>query len=325
MTSTSAPASSVPIAATPTPQEAVVAVPAVAVALHTPRPTFDGLLRGELFKLSRQWTTWLLALGVFVMVTGMYVVSLTIPFLKTGLTLLPLAALYQIMENGLLVLRVFTGTFLIITTARLIGMEYSGGTIRVLLSRGVGRLQLLGAKLLAIWIVALGMLILGILYNALLTCLLLLVEQGNLSALSALDAPFWADAWLYVVTVIISMAVTILMTACATVVSRSLAAGLAAGLSFFAADNIGLVFLFLAYRLTQSDFWLNISAYFLGPNLNAMPAALLSPDAALQRIKAMPTPWVPVDAAHTLAVTCVWALAFAATTVLLTWRRDVNE
>ena len=78
-------------------------------------------------------------------------------------------------------------------------------------------------------------------------------------------------------------------------------------------------------RLTGSDFWLNLSAYFLGPNLNAMPAQLLSPDAGLQRIRALPTPWVSVDLAHTLAVTLVWSLAFAAAAVILTWRRDVNE
>jgi hypothetical protein len=34
---------------------------------------------------------------------------------------------------------------------------------------------------------------------------------------------------------------------------------------------------------------------------------------------------VPVDAAHTLVVTRAWTLAFAATAVLLTWRRDVTE
>ncbi len=288
-------------------------------------PAFFDVLDGELFKVSRQWMTWLFALGIFVMMTGGYVVALTTPLLKTALDLVPLAVLYQMMSNGLLVVRVFGGTFLIILTARLLGMEYSGGTIRVLLGRGVGRLQLLGAKLLAISVIALAILMIGILYNGILACALLLIVQGNLSALSTLDGRFWADTWLYIVSVIVSMGATILMAAALTTVARSLAFGLAAGLSFFAADNIGLIFLYLAHLLTGSDFWLNISAYFLGPNLNAMPEQLLSPDAGLQRIHTLPTPWVSVDLGHTLAVTLVWSLAFAATTIVLTRFHDVNE
>lgn len=301
--------------------------PSVASAelLRTEQPTFLDVLNGELFKISRQRTTWLMGLLLAGIITGTYVLSLTIPNLKQDIFLGELHVMYRLMTTSLLVLRVFSGTLLILLTARLIGMEYSGGTIRVLLGRGVGRLQLLGAKLAAVGLIALGILVVGFLLNCLLTCLFLLVVEGNLDALSSLDSQFWADTWLYLVTIMISMAVSILMAAAVTIVARSLVFGLAAGISFFAADNIGIVFLFLATRITGNDFWINITGLLLGPNLNAMPGALLPTDAGIQQIRAMPIPYVPVDAVHTLLVALVWSLAFIATAVLLTWKRDVTE
>lgn len=293
--------------------------------LRTERPTFLDVLEGELFKIARQRTTWLMVLMLAGITVGSYLISLTIPNLKQLLFLGELHAMYRLMTTNLLVLRVFSGTLLILLTARLIGMEYSNGTIRVLLSRGVGRLQLLGAKLAAVGLIAVGLLVVGFLFNCLLTCLFVLVVEGNLDALSSLDAQFWGDTWLYLITIIISMVASILMAAAVTIVARSLVFGLAAGISFFAADNIGLVFFLLANHLTGSDFWLNITAIFLGPNLNAMPGAILPSDAGIQQVRAMPTPWVDVDAAHTLAVTLVWCVAFAAIAIFLTWRRDVTE
>jgi ABC-2 type transport system permease protein len=293
--------------------------------LRTERPALLDVLNGELFKIARQRTTWLMGLVLAGLIVGTYGLSLTIPNLKQDIYLGELHVMYRLMTTSLLVLRVFSGTLLILLTARLIGMEYSGGTIRVLLSRGVGRLQLLGAKLAAVGLVALGILVAGFLLNCLLTCLFLLVVEGNLDALSSLDSQFWADTWLYLVTIVISMAASILMAAAVTIVARSLVFGLAAGISFFAVDNIGLIFFRLAYLVTHSDFWLNVTAIFLGPNLNAMPGALLPADAGIQQVRALPEPWVPVDAAHALVVTLAWTLAFAATAVLLTWRRDVTE
>ena len=44
---------------------------------------------------------------------------------------------------------------------------------------------------------------------------------------------------------------------------------------WYPAENISVLFLFLGFRLTNSDFWRLISGDFLGLNLNAMPAAIL--------------------------------------------------
>jgi len=89
-------------------------------------------------------------------------------------------------------------------------------------------------------------------------------------------------------------------------------------------DNIGTIFLYLAYRLTHSDFWLNVSAYLLGPNLNVMPKVLIT-SAKTEVFTIGAQPFVAVDGAHTLWVTLVYSLIFAAVAIILTWRRDVQE
>ena len=302
---------------------------AVAAQRATERPSFAGLVRGELFKISRQRATWALGIVLLLIVLAPYVILMTIPNpnLKTQIAAAPLAFLYTLMGSGLLVFRVFVGTFLIITTARLIGMEYSGGTIRVLLGRGVGRLELLGAKLLALAILATGLLLGALVIDLLFNTLALRVIAGNLDAFKAINSGFWQDTLVSVGTVVISMAVTILMAAAVTAVTRSLAAGLAIGVGFFAADNIGTIFFFLAYRLTNSTFWLLATGDLLGPNLNAMPAAVLpARSAATAGLPgAMPPPLTPVTGGHTLLVTAIWAAAFIAAMVAMTWKRDVTE
>jgi ABC-2 type transport system permease protein len=306
---------------------ATLAAPAAAAApaLHTSHPSFPGMLRGELLKIRRMRTAWIMALLVAGAMVLPFLVRLTIPGFKDALAAHPLDNLYIVTGNGLTVLRVFSGTLLIIVTAQLIGMEYSGGTIRILLSRGVGRLQLFGAKLVTLALVALAILVVGVLLDFLLTSLVLLAVAGNLDALKAIDGAFWSNTGLFVLTVAISMGVTILMAACITAVTRSLAFGLAAGISFFAADNIGLIFFFLMNAVTRSDVWLKMTSLLLGPNLNAMPAVLLPTSVPARAVIGLQPPLVNVDGRNTLVVTLVWALIFVVSATIPTWRRDVTE
>ena len=114
-----------------------------------------------------------------------------------------------------------------------------------------------------------------------------------------------------------------LMATAVSVLGRSLTFGLSLALAWFAVDNIGTIFLYLAYRLTHSDFWLNVTAYLLGPILNIMPKALITSKTEITTIGAQP--YVTVDGAHTLWVTLVYAVIFAVVAIVLTWRRDVKE
>lgn len=289
--------------------------------IHSARPSFFGMLRGELFKISRQWTTWLMAVMLVGIITLPYIITLTVPNAKDAINNTPLQFLTIRAQSNLAVLRAFGGFFLIILTARVIGLEYQLGTIRIILARGVGRLQLLMVKFFTIVLVALFILIVGLLLNLALMYSLVFLLAGNVNAFNALTATFWSDMRLYILTIMISMGVTILLVTAVTVLGRSLAFGLSVGLSWFAADNLGTVFMLLANRLTHNDFWLNVTAYFLGPNLNQMPVALISK----QTFSIGAPPLVDVDGTHTLLVSLVYALVFAVVAIVLTWRRDVKE
>jgi ABC-2 type transport system permease protein len=299
---------------------------ALPIPVQTARPSFVGIVRGEFLKVGRQWTTWIMLVLLAGIMGLPMLLDLARPRLKDELALNPLAGLYQTMGTDLLVFRVFSGAVLIVLTARLIGMEYSGGTIRILLSRGVGRLQLLSAKLLTLALIGLAILVAGMLFDALLAVIVLQLISGNLNALQALNAGFWQDTWLYIQTIMLSMGDAILLATAVTVLTRSLAAGLSVALVWFPADNIGTIFFYLAYRLTSSTFWLLITGDLLGPNLNAM-AGLVLPARATQASfgRAFATPLVPVTAGHTLLVTGIYAAIFLAVSVILTARRDVTQ
>jgi ABC-2 type transport system permease protein len=112
-----------------------------------------------------------------------------------------------------------------------------------------------------------------------------------------------------------------------TSLGRSLTFGLSAAMAWFPADNLVIVIMLLGYRLTRNDFWRNITAYFLGPNLNVMPKVIL-PAHLTQAVGADSigmAPNVTVDATHTLLVTLVYALVFLVHSLSLTWKRDVKE
>ncbi len=311
----------------------VTSAPAEQIAkLHNATPSFFGTVRGEFFKIMRQWTTWIMLVLLLGVIILPYIIELTAPSVKTNIQTNPLHFFYNVLSFGMSILRIFTGIFLLILTARVIGLEYQLGTIRVLLSRGVGRLQLLFAKLLTVAVIGLVLLVVGLLLNYLLAVILVSVVTGNLNTFSAINSTFWSDAWTYVLTILINMGVTILLATAAAVVGRSSAFGLSAALIFFPIDNIGTIIMTLAYRVTHNDFWLSATAYFLGPNLNTMPVPLTSN--RVESIGSSPLYFVDqaghahgiqVDGTHTLVVALVYAIIFAALAIVLTWKRDVKE
>ena len=309
----------------------ITSTPAENIQLRTAKPSFFGLVRGTFLKVMRQWTTWILLVIVVGVTILPYLIETVRPHFKEAIASTPLVAYYDQMGIGLSVLRVFTGFFLLIVTARMIGQEYQLGTIRILLSRGVGRLQLLFAKLLTMTIIALILLIVGVLVNFLLTILLIAGIAGNLNSFGALTSQFWSDSGIFVLYILLNMVVSILLATAAAVIGRASVFGIAAALAFFPLDNFGTVIMLLANRVTGSDFWLSITAYFLGPNLNQMPAALTNNRVLtigfgpLYNAGPGGTHGILVDGTHTLVVAAVYAAIFAAVAIWLTWKRDVKE
>jgi hypothetical protein len=304
----------------------IAAPVARATSTTSPRPSFVGLIRGELLKVARQRS-------FFVMLVCLAGV-VCLPFLvdwarSTDLALespgQQLAMTYERMQAYLLILRFFAPLIVIVTTARLIGMEYSGGTIRVLLARGVGRLQLLAAQLLTSLLVMLGVLAFGLALNTVLWPIIRLHADGNLNVLHALDGGFWRDTALDVGTVAIALTLAALLAMALAVVGRSVAVGVGGGLAWFLGDNMSVIFFYLASVLTHSTGWLVATGDLLVPNLNAMPNALLPARAALKNFHALAEPLVPVSGGHTLLIAGIYSAIFVGVSFYLTWRRDVTE
>ena len=311
----------------------IAPAPAEQIKLHHATPSFFGLVRGEFLKVMRQWSTWILLILLVGANVLPYIIETVRPRFKELIVSAPLTVYYDQMSIGLSVLRVFTGFFLLIVTARMVSQEYQLGTIRVLLSRGVGRLQLLFAKLTTMAIIAIILLTVGILFNLLLTILLIAGVAGNLNSFSSLTSQFWSDSGIYVLSILLNMGVSILLATTAAVIGRASVFGISAALAFFPLDNFGTVIMLLANRVTGSDFWLSITAYFLGPNLNQMPIALTNNPKVLSigfgPLYAIDPANVGhgilVDGTHTLVVAAVYAAIFAAAAIWLTWKRDVKE
>ncbi len=291
--------------------------------LRTTTPSFFGIVRGELLKVSRQWFIWLMLVLLAGGTIFAHLLTFSIPSAKANLSDAPLHFLYNEMEVSFSILRIFGGIFIIILTAYLIGMEYQYGTIRILLARGVGRLQLLFAKLLALVIIALALVIGLLLLNSLMICLIIDLIGGNLQALNATTPAFWSNTSLYLLTVLTSMGVSILMATAMGAIGRSLSIGMSVSIAWFPVDNLGMLFLLLAQRLTHNDFWTNITAYLLGPNLNVMPEVVLPAQIKANSIGIPPL--ATVDGPHTLWVALVYGIIFATVAIVLTWKRDVKE
>ena len=289
--------------------------------MHSETPSFLGIVRGEFFKIGHQWTTWIMTFLLVCVNLLPYILTFTAKAPAQSLQQTPLTFYYNHFEGGLAIIRAFGGIFLIVLTATAIGQEYQLGTIRILLARGVGRLQLLAAKLLMVVIVALLLIVGCLLLNALATVLVVLILAGNLNSLNSLTPTFWSDVQVYILTILVSMGASILMATAMAVIGRSLTLGLSLALAWFPVDNIGTTFLLLAMRLTHQDFWLNITGYLLGPTLNKMPAVVGPSSALTIGIQ----PFVTVTGTQTLLVALIYSLVFAVVAVILTWKRDVKE
>jgi ABC-2 type transport system permease protein len=286
-------------------------------------PSFFGIVRGELLKMSRRWSTWIPLIIVVFFLFATTMLQAVGHGLNDEITHNPLIFLYAITQDALGFVRAFTGLYFLILTAYVIGLEFQMGTIRVLVSRGVGKLTLLSAKVTSIAIVALLVLLGSLILEAILICAVLLIGAGNLNAFNSITSQFWSNTFIGIGIVLISAAVTILLGTFASVLGRSLTIGLCLGLAWFPADNIGSEFFRLGYLITQNNFWNNITGYFLGPNLNVMAQAILPANLEVRAI--LIAPLVTVSGSHTIWVAVVYGLIFAAASIFLTVKRDIKE
>jgi ABC-2 type transport system permease protein len=295
------------------------------------RPSFFGIVGGELFKIRRMrmlWVSFFLLLAVLCLPNIIFFTLNNVQSLAGNV-----AAVKTTVTTELAIVRIFIGFFLLVLTANVYGREYQLGTVRILLARGVGRVQLLLAKLLAVVIMALIVLLFCLVLEGIWLTVLMALKVGSFDAFGKLDGAAWSDIGFYLLTVLVSMGMTILVSLTMTSLGRSLAFGLSASLAWFPADNILPVLLQLGYLLTKNDFWINVTQYFLGPILNYMPAALSkgssvigTAPAAIQTIQgATFVGSADLSTGHVWLVTGVYAVVFLAVSIYLTAVRDVRE
>lgn len=301
------------------------------------RASLIGLVRGELRKIVHLRITWAL-LGLFTLfVVGSQLILVGAPNTKDQLIQNTPGAFSNLVSGDLSILRVFSGTVALVLAAHVIGLEYQHGTIRILLGRGVGRLQLLGAKMAALTLVLLGLLGWGLFIELAFAWGLVVGLASEVAPWRRLSDDYWVSVRYYLLCVLISLGVTLLLGVAATIVGRSLAFGLAVGLSWFAVDNLASIPLTLGYQFTHSDLWLKVSGFLLGPLLNRLPDYSTPPWHAVVQTPTGPVtvtshfsgfgalPLTPVSSAQALTVIGAYAVVFALIAVIVTWRRETRD
>jgi len=287
------------------------------------RPSFVGAVRGEVLKLSRQLSLWLTLAGGAVLLAVIVLAITGATNLKESLVASPTAWAYNMLEVFGTVFQIGSAIFLLIFGSRLIAMEYSSGTIRILYARGTGRLRLLLAKLFTLAVVGLALFAGYLLVVGTILALMILALSGSLTPISQISNEFWGDLARWAGVQGISMGMAILLAAAAAALGRSLAFAIAASLAFYPADNFLNIIEILAIRATGHDQpWIAISQYQLGLNLNVV-LNLIEPGHHSRPVFA--TPLAPVDATHALAVIGAFAIGFASIALFRTLRPDVLE
>src|SRR5256714_15236394 len=110
-----------------------------AVAL---RPRFFGAVGGEVRKVSRQLSFWLMLLGALVMLGVITLAVSGAEGLKSQLNSDPTGWAYNELEVFGTLFQIGSGIFLLVLGSLLIAVEDSSGAIRVLYARGPRRLPL---------------------------------------------------------------------------------------------------------------------------------------------------------------------------------------
>jgi ABC-2 type transport system permease protein len=285
--------------------------------------SFTGMMRGEYVKITHLF--WPLLAILIVAVSVVFGLGASASGVKTDLQTTPLHFLYTAVESNLVVFRICSGLLLLVLTSCTIGWEYQYGTIRIVLARGAGRVQLLLAKLAVLALLSLVLLGGFLLVTALLICVQMFALAGNLNALQTLTPAFWSNTGIDLLTVIINLGATILLAAAMNALGRSLTVGLSASLIWFPLDNVGTLLMNTLARVTHSDVWLNATAYVLGPLLNRLPDMLLPTEAQSGFQSFGVKPLVSVSGSHAVFVIGVYSLVFLLLALLSTWKRDVKE
>ena len=287
------------------------------------RPSFYGAVRAEAIKVSHQLSFWLMLVAGFVLLGITVAAFSTIGNLPDTARTDPSGFARQMFDVYGTIFQIGSGIVLLIVGSRLIAMEYSSGTVRIAYARGIGRLQLLLAKMVLLAIIGVGLLVGWLVVVGSIVAALYANWTGGLAGLDKLDTGLQQDFGYWLLAQGISMGVVILLAAAMAGLGRSLAFAMAASLAFFPVDNFLVGIMALTARATRHDSpWRNITEYLLGPNLNSL-VKLIEPDHGSPI--AFAPPLNPIDGHHALLVIGAWAVLFAVIAIGRAVRPDVLE
>lgn len=285
------------------------------------RPTFSGALRGELYKLRRNRPTVVMTcLGLLFLALIMLLFA-TEPQYQLYFTRGASVGFYNLLHPLELFFAAAGGVALLLTGSRLLGMEYDLGTVRVLFSRGTGRQQFLAAKIAALSIYALLLLVGFVALSAIGIVVVVQHQTGSLSPLQGLPAAVWENAGLAILSCAVSEFSCVLLAVAMTALLRSVTSGMVMAMLFFPVDNGLSMALTQLTTITKSHLWKDATAFLYGPNLNHLPTLLQVHQSAA--VSTLTTPSVPTSLLETLVVIAAWWLVLLVAAMTSLGRHDV--
>jgi ABC-type transport system involved in multi-copper enzyme maturation permease subunit len=281
------------------------------------RPSFVGIVRSELAKLTWLRSIWIMTMLVIVFTTFLYLL-VSVKDRQLLQSDLIKYTYDDILSTDFQFFQAFTGYFALVITVFAVGVDYQFGTLRVILGRGVGRSQFLLGKIVALFIFAILVQVCGVIFNSIVLSALISMQTGSLDAMGFILAHFSSIFVQYFLYLTLNMWISILLATFLTVISRSLTFGMAATLLWFPFDTIASIL----FSQLSGSILPKLAASLLGPNLNMIPHTVIS-----QRISSSTVgqQMASVNGLHTVGVTLVYATIFLVVAMVVIQRRDVQS
>jgi ABC-type transport system involved in multi-copper enzyme maturation permease subunit len=295
------------------------------------------LTRNELFKLWHRRLVWgLLALDLFFVLAAwcvlVYYALKTVDGFQPGHLLGGPNALSDSIGQPITLGR-RAGEFIAVALGGLaFGGEFSNGSIRFVLSRGVNRVSYLIAKYLALAIACFALVIAGLVMSMILTNFLIIIHQ---------PAPTLLNLNGSTLAVLLSMCVgtfenflfCLLLGATLSIITRSAAFGIAAGFGYLIGEDIAAQILPVLGKSIHTPLGNQLVTLLFTPNLNAfyantLPAFLARGLDQLDGVIAcnlVNKSCVTVGTTQSLIVPLIWAMVLGGVSTYLFVTRDVLQ
>ncbi len=234
----------------------------------------------------------------------------------------PLRLPYSVF-NAISVIMIVGTILLIILVGTIVGGEYSGGTVRLVLTRGPTRTQFLLSKIGALLIcVVLGfvmMLLTGLVVGVLLT-----LPSGIATPLDFLQHGGWVHVLLYPLVALFGLFVCTMLALFLATLGRATVAGVAGALVWFVLESVLSGVLNLLHPGPVANFLKAIPDYFISNNISILlhsqtnyfitvdPYFMVNPPSA-------------VSILHALFVLIGYLTVFIALSLWVSIRRDITN